>query len=103
MPFALQFIALTFLSQSVMQPESQHHRDPDPEDQSEALQEPQVSLVVGLGSSVPMDIRGGLARLAAADLGENMHCGHVEESPSREEHSHTCRTELVLRRTARRM
>lgn len=77
-----------------MQPESQHHREPDPEDQGEALQEPQVLLMVALGSGVPLEVSGGLSRL---DLGENMHRGHIEESPSREEHSHTCRTELVLR------
>lgn len=80
-----------------MQPKSQHHREPDSEDQSEALQEPQVSLVVGLGSSVVLlEVREGLTR-PAADLRENMHRGHIEESPSREEHPHTCRTELLLR------
>ncbi len=80
-----------------MQPESQHHREPDPEDESEALQEPQVSPLVGLDSSVLLGVGGGLARPAAADLGEDVHCGHVEESPGREEHSHTRRAELVLR------
>lgn len=82
----------------VMQPESQHHREPDPEDESEALQEPQVWLPVGLGFRVVLRVGGGLA---AADLGEDVHRGHVEESPGGEEHSHTCRAELALRRTAR--
>ena len=91
-----------FLSFSVlMQPESQHHREPDPEDESEALQEPQVSLLVGLCSRLVLWVGGGLARLAVADLGEDVHRGHVEESPGGEEHSHTCRAELALRRTAR--
>lgn len=84
-----------------MQPESQHHREPNPEDESEALQEPQVSLLVGLGSRKVLRVGGGLACLAAADLGEDVHRGHVEESPGGKEHSHTCRAELALRRTAR--
>ena len=75
-----------------MQPQSQHHWEPDPEDQSEALQQPHVSPVV-----VALEVRGGLARPAAADLGEDVHRGHIEESPSREQHPHTCRAELVLR------
>lgn len=66
-----------------MQPESQHHREPDPEDESEALQEPQVALLVGLSSGVLLEVRGGLAcSAAAAYLWENMCCGHIEESPS---------------------
>lgn len=97
-PFVLNLIARMFSFFSVvMQPQSQHHREPDAEDEREALQEPQVSLLVGLGSSVLLGLSGGLACPAAADLGENMHCCHIEESPGREEHSHTCRTELVLR------
>lgn len=84
-----------------MQPKGQHHRKPDPQDQSEALQEPQISLMVGLSSRVLMGVRWGSARPPTADLGENMHCGHVEERPSREEHSHSCRAELILRGAAR--
>jgi len=71
-----------------VQPESQNRREPEPEDQSDALQEPQVVLMGVLGLARP------------ADLGENMHRGHIEERPGREEHPHTCRTELVLSRTA---
>lgn len=64
-----------------MKPEGQHHRDSNPEDKSEALQEPQVSLLVALGSSVLLRVGGGLAHPVAADFRENVHCGHIEESP----------------------
>lgn len=60
-----------------------------------------MSLLVGPCSSVLLGVRGGLARPAAADLREDVHRGHIEESPGREEHSHTCRAELALRGAAR--
>lgn len=67
----------------VMQPKSQHHREPDSKDESEALQEPQVVLLVALSPSVLLEVRGGLVcSAAAADLWENVHRSHIEECPS---------------------
>lgn len=86
----------TFFFSVGMQPESQHHREPDAEDQCEALQEPHVLPTVALAHRLRLEVRGGAARPAAADLGENVHRGHVEESAGGEEHSHTRRAELAL-------
>lgn len=80
MSFALNCPAIPFLV--IAQPQSQHHRESDPKDEREALQEPQVALLVYLSSSVLLEVRRGLACPAAADFWENMHCGHVEKSPS---------------------
>lgn len=56
MPFALHLPDISF--SVVMQTQSQHHRKPDPENESEALQEPQVALLVGLGSVVRLEVGG---------------------------------------------
>lgn len=65
-------------SSVVTQAETKQHREPDPEDESEALQKPQVVLSVCL----LLEFRGGRLRPADADLRKNMHCSHIEESPS---------------------
>ena len=74
-----------FIFSVVMQPEGQHHGEHDPKDESEALQEPHVAPLVGLSSRGGLlGVRGGLAPVcsAAADLREDVHRGHVKESPS---------------------
>lgn len=64
----------------VMQPESQNNREPDPQDEGEALQEPHVSVLVGLGSCLLLEeLRGRLS--CSADLREDVHGGHIEKRP----------------------
>lgn len=65
----------------ITQSKSQHHWESHPKDKCEALQEPKVPVLVAPGSVVLLEIRG-VASLVAADVWENVHRGHIKESPS---------------------
>lgn len=84
----------------VMQAQCQHYWKSNSHDEGGALQEPQVSVLVRLGSGDGPQVRQGLvypavavapaaapaavaaaAAATAADLWENVHRSHVEERP----------------------
>lgn len=65
-----------------MQSHSQHHWESHPKDKCQALQEPKVPLLVAPSSSMLLEVRRGVVSPVAADLWENVHRGHIKESPS---------------------